>query len=123
MPSKQATFNKVYRFLVAQGRPSVNKATEKCLYRHQLRNGKVLKCAVGCLIPDRLYTPRMEGKTWGQINNMFPQVVAKLSLPSHFYIELQQVHDDWATHNSLRTFKDKMRSLALRNDLDPSIVK
>ncbi len=123
MPSKQATFNKVYKFLVAQGRPSVDKTTEQCLYRHQLRNGKVLKCAVGCLIPNRLYTPRMEGKTWKQISVMFLRVGAELSLPSHFYIELQQAHDDWAVHKSIREFKNEMRNIAIRNDLDPSIVK
>jgi len=123
MLTKQATFNKVYKFLVAQGRPAFDKATNQCRYRHKLRNGKVLKCAVGCLIPNHMYNPGMENRGCESVFRIFPEVRNKLGLPSHFYVQLQQEHDAWVGHRSLREFKAGMKKIAVCNDLDPSIVK
>ncbi|MDB5716147.1 MAG: hypothetical protein JWO15_3544 [Sphingomonadales bacterium] len=55
MFSKQYTFNKVVRHLRQQGcRARTNVG---CAYR----GDNSTKCAAGCLIPDELYTSKMEG--------------------------------------------------------------
>ena len=51
----QEAFETVANHLLAQGRPSKNEKG-MCVYRGP--NG--LKCAVGALIPDESYNPRME---------------------------------------------------------------
>jgi len=51
----QAAFTHVVEFLRAQGRPAIWNSS--CVYRHP--DG--LKCAIGCLISDHVYTPQLEG--------------------------------------------------------------
>ena len=45
-----------------QKQKSVNQLG-RCRYRTKNRKGVILKCAVGCLIPDKLYSSRIENKT------------------------------------------------------------
>lgn len=66
----QTIFNKVVKHLFAQGcaaslprNPKDGAAYSGCAYRGP--NGTT--CAVGHLIPDRLYDPVMEGKSYSQI--------------------------------------------------------
>lgn len=64
----QETFDTVFRHLVKQGRRSMttqasygeNRDTERCSYRG--KGGT--SCAIGCLIPDELYSPDIEGKSF-----------------------------------------------------------
>ena len=60
----QEVFDTAAKHLIAQGRPAVPEGEEEteaamssCLYR----TAAGLKCAVGCLIPDTLYAPEIEG--------------------------------------------------------------
>lgn len=53
--SKQYTFEKVARHLMGMVEPSLSE--DGCAYRG--KGGA--RCAVGCLIPDNLYSPDMEG--------------------------------------------------------------
>ncbi len=53
--TKQEIFDKVKAHLLAQGKRAVN-GDGNCMYRGM--DGT--KCAVGCLIPDELYTPLLE---------------------------------------------------------------
>ncbi len=59
----QDIFDTVAVHLIEQGEPSVD-ATGSCQYRDGVgANGKMLMCAIGCLIPDEMYDKvRMEGK-------------------------------------------------------------
>ena len=57
MPTLQETFDIVASHLLRQGRRSVD-SEGRCLYRGP--NG--LKCGAGCLIPDELYDPDIEGR-------------------------------------------------------------
>ena len=50
-------FNKVSEHLLAQNERSLALADLCCVYRSPTG----LKCAVGCLIADKFYTPRLEG--------------------------------------------------------------
>ncbi len=88
MPTKQETFDTVYKHLVTQGRPSIKE--DQCLYR----GPKNRTCAVGCLIPDELYDPKMEACG---INNLIER---GFDLPNYFTKQktllerLQAVHDE-----------------------------
>ncbi len=54
---RQAAFNKVWECLKQQGERS--HGPDGCQFRVE-KNGRVLKCAIGCLIPDEKYDPRLE---------------------------------------------------------------
>jgi len=63
---KQEIFNKVVRHLHEQGERALDKSGKVCVYRDGIgKNGKVLTCAVGCLIPEGLYDPACEGASTG----------------------------------------------------------
>ena len=54
--NRQEIFDKIYLHLIEQGRKSID-SDGQCMYRSP--DGD--KCAIGCLIPDELYTPELEG--------------------------------------------------------------
>jgi hypothetical protein len=60
--NKQEIFDKVARHLLRQGEKSSSHGDQMdCMYRGP---GK-LKCAIGCLIPDKFYDYDIEGRTIG----------------------------------------------------------
>ena len=59
--NKQRVFEFVTTFLASQGKPASNDKGS-CFYRTKDDNGKTLKCAAGCLIPDNVYYEAMEGE-------------------------------------------------------------
>lgn len=56
----QEIFDTVASHLLQQGRKAVS-VLGSCRYRITAPADVVLKCAIGCLIPDELYNPEMEG--------------------------------------------------------------
>jgi hypothetical protein len=67
-----------------------------CMYR----NPDGLKCAIGCLIPDEVYTPDMEGTIAGLIIKGYLDISALGEDGEHFLDGLQTIHDfyhpvDW----------------------------
>jgi hypothetical protein len=58
----QEIYDKVKAHLLAQGKPSKNDSGD-CLYR----GNDGYKCAAGCLIPDELYVPKMEGQKFSSL--------------------------------------------------------
>lgn len=91
----QEIFDKVFEHLVSQGRRSVRDMSHFCQYRLVLDSGEVLKCAVGCLIPDELYDPDMEGLTVTQLFRDYPQIMQKAGIDNFLELlkRLQSVHD------------------------------
>ena len=69
-------FNKVSEHLLDQNHRSLSVADLRCLYRSPTG----LKCAVGCLIKDEFYTPRLEGLGVEAVigQDSIPPVVAAL---------------------------------------------
>lgn len=59
--NEQKVFDRVLEHLRTQGVPAMTVNCE-CMYRTQ-REGKTLSCAVGCLIPDKVYDPSIERAT------------------------------------------------------------
>jgi hypothetical protein len=118
----QQVFDFVAGKLLAQGQGAMVRGN--CVYRCE--DGR--KCAVGHLIPDALYSDRMEGNNVDSV--YFPAIradSAKLSLMQC----LQQAHD-WAadagrTDDSqdefLTLFKNRMRSIAAGRSLSAEVLE
>lgn len=73
MLDRQKLFDLVSEKLIAQGRGSftiVDSNRVSCAYR----NTDGLKCAIGHLIPDELYDPKMENGTAFSVLNNFPKL-------------------------------------------------
>jgi hypothetical protein len=109
----QAVFNKVAKHLLKQKERSVGSLNgrDRCLYRGP--NG--LKCAVGCLIPNKMYSPDMEGKILGR------DVLAACGLPGSMVpllISLQIMHD----HCLPKEWPDRLRGIAKDYNLDASVL-
>lgn len=97
--NKQQVFDKVAAHLLAQGQTSSkgNHPGGTCLYRGP--NGT--KCAVGCLIPDDMYEPTMEGKSMPEsgdfdmylstVGKVLVQIVEEDTFP--LLAALQILHD------------------------------
>lgn len=126
---RQSLFDYVARHLLRQNAQSLSNGSENrndnhCVYRDP--NG--LKCAAGCLIEDRLYTADLECKSIlekpvkdaieasigrkidGKIFGSDPEFGTEMDLVS----QLQKLHD----YNPPRTWKDKLRALATRFELE-----
>lgn len=99
---RQAIFNTVKAHLLAQGRKAEREGYDGypgCVYRAD--NGD--KCAVGCLIPDDLYSPKMEGTKARQLIAENEALARHLGIskeedggyPEREFIQsLQHIHDN-----------------------------
>jgi len=98
--TRQEIFNKVADHLLTQGKPALFDEIGDCAYRGQ--DGSM--CAVGCLIPDELYTPEMELKSVDTL------LKAEFVLPGFFYdnytllSDLQIIHDSVAASGTFRYY-------------------
>ena len=86
--TEQEIFDKVVTHLFAQGKPAKDIDGEGCMYRAP--DG--CKCAVGCLIPDDIYHPRME---WNDIRKIVLHYSELQNLLPHLpmLMALQNIHD------------------------------
>ncbi len=96
--TSQTAFNKIANHLIEQGCPALDDC--KCKYRLTLLEGKILKCAIGCLIPDNLYHPDMEGKRVGTLFGTYPKLKELLNQVKYqLLFDLQDVHDSGIPEN------------------------
>jgi hypothetical protein len=87
----QEVFNKVVNHLLNQGKLATN-GKGACAYRSE----EGLKCAVGCLIPDKFYDKEIEGKLVSNIFKNFPWIMEKSGLSpasEPLLARLQTIHD------------------------------
>ena len=94
---RQEAFNYVVKGLLSQAHPSAEKRNGNvgCLYR----GGENIRCGVGWLIPDSMYSSSMEHMTIDEVLHNFPSLtgVFKLGLFTREELMLlQQYHDDAA---------------------------
>ena len=110
--SAQETFNKVTTHLLAQGVSSMSSVAAAGRYRSE--DGK--KCAVGCLIPDQIYSPSME-KCGSDLKALsgFPGMSNLLDQQT-LLRELQKLHDLNAT-DFFSEKKPQMRQIARKFNL------
>lgn len=90
----QEVFDFVGNHMLKQNETSVKSwdGEETCMYRLQKEDGTILRCAVGCLIPDEDYTSNMEDKT---ILNMQEQGIINIQSMDviNLLTSLQETHD------------------------------
>lgn len=126
--NRQEIFDKVAAHLLTQKAKSLKVSRndgitgEECRYRGM----RGMKCAVGCLIPDELYNPDMEGKRVGALLEHFPQLHPFFfdeheTLPTEtisLLDELQGIHD--TTH--MRNWTFNLRAAARNFRLDARVI-
>jgi len=88
----QEIFDTVARHLLTQKQRAVT-TTQKgdvCAYR----GADGTKCALGCLIPDSLYSPDMEGDSAYYVLKTYPAIAAHIGLGNMLLVmHLQPIHD------------------------------
>lgn len=95
MVTLQSMYDKVAKHLLKQN--AVSRITNTfsnamCAYR----SPDGLKCAIGCLIPDSLYSPGMEGKSIDALCEHFP--LSDYIIPGRLAYTLQKIHDADEVH-------------------------
>lgn len=102
----QEIFDTVATHLMKQKERAFNHSLNMCAYR----GSNNTKCAIGCLIPDEMYTQKMEANTVSELFAKFLNVAdhiggEHLSLCS----DLQKIHDDipWDWKNELINLAEK----------------
>jgi hypothetical protein len=118
----QELFEKTARHLFAQGKrwvgPSAHSTKTICRYR----TDDGLSCAVGCHIPDDVYTSAMEGRNAGDLIENFRNNVGFLRPHTNLLTELQSIHDadgHWASSIQMR---EALEDLATAWDLDGTFL-
>lgn len=97
--TRQQIFDAVVEHFIKQGAPAViqHGASEiTCCYR----TPDGLKCAIGALIPDELYTPEMEGAAALVVLRVYPLAGKAVGLSKSnekLFEALQEAHDAAAT--------------------------
>jgi hypothetical protein len=117
--NNQEIFDKVATHLFAQGERA--HVSGSCRYRTE--DG--LKCAVGCLIPDEMYSDLMEDTSIHSFPDQFPDVYEYLGGEQTIILlsDLQSIHDwpqNWSSEDKLR---ENLRDFGeYIEDLDTSIL-
>lgn len=133
LTTKQAIFDYVVAHLRKQGEPAIGGEYTSCVYReHDPRTGRVLMCAVGCLIPDYLYLPRYENDSVSgvldEIDNHLQYNGERMVAPrpddfdllrrflsdnERLLSDLQHAHDEWAEEPGLMSMgkAERLRQL------------
>lgn len=86
----QEIFDKVYAHLKKQGKPALGPGEYGPLCRYRTDDG--LMCAAGCLIPDDLYDPEIEGTKFLDLNGShYPNSAAMTRLIGKMGLDQDQV--------------------------------
>ncbi len=70
--TKKQIIQKVREHLLSQNEKAMDEDT--CLYRFAPHHRALLKCAVGCLIPDELYNSKMEKVSASLLTTLCPNL-------------------------------------------------
>lgn len=111
----QQVYDTVARHIIAQKTAAVSGYT--CRYRTP--HGR--KCAIGCLIPDDMYDPRMEGYGIRHFMQEFPGVLPPVD--SDLLEALQSAHDINLGHHSFSDWARRMQIIATKWELDSAIIR
>lgn len=107
-PTDQIVYNKVKAHLLNQKVRCVSEQGN-CRYR----NAEGQKCAAGSLIPDYLYSPAMENRTWNSAVSQYPDLLT-LGNPELIQ-QLQALHD----RQDPKKWAKELEALALKRGLIP----
>lgn len=113
--TNQEVFDKVAAHLLNQGGRSRADDDSMCAYR----NSKGQRCAIGCLIPDDVYSPKMEGQRIGSLMYDYPRLRDLFAgTDGNLLYTLQVLHDRYEPE----TWKHELRERAKLYKLDDSIL-
>jgi len=115
----QQVYDTVASHLLAQRKPA--RITLKSIVQCAYRTDQGLKCAIGCLIPDDKYDPKMEGKDIRYLQRVHPDLLPKVD--SKFLTELQMAHDNTFYPYGLKAWAGRMLSIATTWKLNPAIIR
>lgn len=101
---KQQIFDTVATHLLKQGEAATSHG--RCRYRTE----SGLMCAVGCLIPDEKYTPKIEGRAVRDIPHMLPFYTTFDDLT--LLGQLQAAHDLELIDSGIEAWKGRMLLIA-----------
>lgn len=121
----QECYDHICAHLAKQKRPAMAKG--KCVYRTP--DGKKA-CVVGCLVPDNLYDPAMEGRQVSPIPQHTSQAVMKVVEAirpndidqfgwATFLMRAQGLHDNHKYEANEDWLKKALMKLAIDNNLKP----
>ena len=115
----QQVYDTIASHLIAQGKPATTiiRSIVQCAYR----TDPGLKCAIGCLIPDDKYDPKIEGKSIRYLQRIHPNLLPKVE--SEFLIALQRAHDNTFFPYGLTAWARRMLSIAKTWKLNPAIIQ
>ncbi len=106
----QKVFDKVAKHLLTQRCKSAVKGD--CRYRGP--NG--LRCAIGALIPNKLYSADLEGRN---ARYLPAPIIKHIGAPKDFLVDLQRVHDDCHPN----AWRRDLRYVAARYGLSPAAAE
>jgi hypothetical protein len=89
--NRQDVFNKIWDYFIVNKNPKAGD-NNTCYYR----GPGGIKCFVGVLIPDDMYSPDMENKSAGEMLEKFPALMKHLDASGSdlFFLKiLQDIHD------------------------------
>lgn len=118
----QQVFDTVIEHLIKQGKQA-KASTGHCSYR--TTDG--LKCAVGCLIPDELYNPILEGRSVEGIRSItlrqyiYPTLYTFIDKNFDILQDLQSLHDSdnaWDSNTFSKIGKSEIESIIKSFNLD-----
>lgn len=113
--TRQEAFDRAARGLAGQGfEKSLSVSGDKCLYR----GAGGLKCAIGHLIPDELYDPKMDASVADRVP--FGTIIEICGLHAsdvEFAADLQSAHDDAGDTGGL-SMQRGLAEFAVRWSLD-----
>ena len=98
-------FNYVKQHLLKQNEKSTEPYSLSCYYRTQNEEGKVLMCAVGCLMDDRFYSEEFENTSPNdpRVKEAIENSITNWKYNVDLLNELQHIHDEYEPENwSLR---------------------
>lgn len=114
--TNQEIFDKVAEHLLVQNEQAYDETSQKCCYRDD--HGR--KCAVGCLIPDSLYSSIVEGTPVKEVLPAWPDMLPGCDWSACGFLGvLQRIHDC----EPPVYWPDSLRAAARAWNLDDSIVQ
>lgn len=130
MDDLASIFTRVVEHLCTQGEPARVEGGTACSYRLR-RNGRLLKCAVGCLIADEHYNSAFEGfnLTEEAVQNMLRRSGISFKKGDQLFMmlrKLQNIHDEFdgeeETWIGPTTLRNKLVKVAIAYALPESLV-
>lgn len=115
--TEQEFFDKTITHLVTQGRPAMT-AAGTCKYR--TTDG--LKCAIGCHIPDELYSRRMEGDSVYQLVERYPETQKYIPETLTLAADLQDIHDTNGCWSRPEYMIERLQQVAKLYDLNTDVL-